>query len=172
MIKSEKQKSMRLLQTKQAILPHKQWPHEQLKKFLIHNTTQWVKLSEKHDGKALMKMSVMKMQAHPYEDKDKELAKRLFDLLRKENDRVTQFQRREHAMLKQQRKGRVWSEDVELEDFTGCANEEWIKTNYFAVVLSVATILMRGKVWYWEYWAFLLGNSEQCIYGLKWCYIF
>jgi len=54
-----------------------------------------------------MKMSVMKMQAHPYEDKDKELAKRLFDLLRKENDRVTQFQRREHAMLKQQRKGRV-----------------------------------------------------------------
>lgn len=95
------------LQTKQAILPPKQWSHEHLKKFLVHKKMQRVKLSEKHDGKALMKMSVTQMRAHFFEDKDKELAKRLFDLLRKENDRVTQIQRKERAMLKQQRKGSV-----------------------------------------------------------------
>eukprot|EP00579_Thalassiosira_antarctica_P008625 CAMPEP_0201884998 /NCGR_PEP_ID=MMETSP0902-20130614/17664_1 /ASSEMBLY_ACC=CAM_ASM_000551 /TAXON_ID=420261 /ORGANISM="Thalassiosira antarctica, Strain CCMP982" /LENGTH=824 /DNA_ID=CAMNT_0048414021 /DNA_START=149 /DNA_END=2623 /DNA_ORIENTATION=- len=95
------------LETRPAILPPKQWDHDHLKKFLAHKKMNSVQLSEKHDGKALMKMSVPQMRAHFFEDKEKELAQKLFDLLRKENDRVTQIQRKEREIMKKERKGRV-----------------------------------------------------------------
>ena len=90
-----------------ALLPPKQWDHDHLRKFLVHKKMLRVKLLEKHDGKALMKMSVPQMRAHLFDDRDKELAPRLFDLLRKENERVAQLQRRERELLKKERKGRV-----------------------------------------------------------------
>ena len=95
------------LETRPAILPPKQWDHEHLKKFLAHKKMNRVQLLEKHDGKALMKMSVPQMRAHFFEDKEKELAQKLYDLLRKENDRVTQIQRKEREIMKKERKGRV-----------------------------------------------------------------
>lgn len=95
------------VETRQAILPPKQWDHKHLKKFLAHKKMTRVQLSEKYDGKALMKMSVSQIRAHLFEDRDKELAQKLFDLLRKENDRITQIQRKEREVLKKERKGRV-----------------------------------------------------------------
>ena len=47
------------------------------------------------------------MRAQLFDDRDRELAQKLFDLLRKENDRVTAIQRKERAMLKKERKERV-----------------------------------------------------------------
>jgi len=91
-------------ESKPTSLPPKQWDHERLKKFLAHKKMHKVKLSEKHDGKQIMKMSVPQMRAHLFEDVDKELAPKLFDLLRKENDRVAEIQRKERAMLKKARK--------------------------------------------------------------------
>jgi len=96
-----------ILETKPLILPPKQWDHNHMRKFLAHKKMSRVQLLEKHDGKALMKMSVSQMRAHLFEDKDKELAQKLFDLLRKENDRVAQIQRKERELLKKERKARV-----------------------------------------------------------------
>ncbi|KAL7536128.1 hypothetical protein ACHAXR_006937 [Thalassiosira sp. AJA248-18] len=90
-----------------ASLPPKMWDHQRLRKFLAHKKMHGVQLSEKHDGKALMKMGVAQMRAQLFEGKDKELAQKLFDLLRKENDRVNQIQKKERANLKEQRKGGV-----------------------------------------------------------------
>eukprot|EP00571_Detonula_confervacea_P014559 CAMPEP_0172308604 /NCGR_PEP_ID=MMETSP1058-20130122/9143_1 /TAXON_ID=83371 /ORGANISM="Detonula confervacea, Strain CCMP 353" /LENGTH=827 /DNA_ID=CAMNT_0013021055 /DNA_START=69 /DNA_END=2552 /DNA_ORIENTATION=+ len=95
------------LESRPTSLPPKQWDHKHLKKFLAHKKMNRVQLSEKYDGKALMKMGVPQMRAQLFEDKDKDLAQKLFDLLRKENDRVTEIQRKERAMLKMERKGCV-----------------------------------------------------------------
>ena len=54
-----------------------------------------------------MKMSVLQMRAQLFGDKDKEFAQTLFDLLRKENDRVAVIQRKERANNKLNRKGGV-----------------------------------------------------------------
>lgn len=88
------------------LLGPKQWDHNHLKKFLAHKKIV-VQLSEKHDGRALMKMSVPQMRAQLFEDKDKELAQQLFALLRRENDRVTLLQRKERALLSKARKASV-----------------------------------------------------------------
>mmetsp|Transcript_15644 Transcript_15644/g.28276 ORF Transcript_15644/g.28276 Transcript_15644/m.28276 type:complete len:208 (-) Transcript_15644:322-945(-) len=95
------------LESRPAILVPKQWDHEHLKKFLAHKKMNRVQLNETHDGKALMKMSVPQMRAHLFEDRDKELAQKLFNFLRKENDRVSKIQRKEREILKKERKGRV-----------------------------------------------------------------
>jgi hypothetical protein len=88
-------------------LPPSGWDHEHLKKFLALKKMERVLLTEKHDGKLLMKMSVPQMRAQLFDDRDKDLAQKLFDLLRKENDRVTAIQRKERAILKKERKERV-----------------------------------------------------------------
>ena len=88
-------------------MPPSAWDHEHLKKFLALKKMERVQLTEKHDGKILMKMSVTQMRAQLFDDRDRELAQKLFDLLRKENDRVTAIQRKERAMLKKERKERV-----------------------------------------------------------------
>jgi kinesin family protein 2/24 len=108
-IKEEKahEVSSQLLESRPTILPPSAWDHEHLKKFLAQKKMERVQLSEKHDGKILMKMSVPQMRAQLFDDRDKELAQKLFDLLRKENDRVTAIQRKERAMLKKERKERV-----------------------------------------------------------------
>ena len=97
--------SARRIENRQAPLPPKQWDHEHLRKFLAQKKMK-VELSEKHDGRTLMKMSVSQMRAQLFvEDRDKELAQKLFDLLRKENDRVAEILRKERAILKKERKG-------------------------------------------------------------------
>ncbi|KAL3822227.1 hypothetical protein ACHAXA_000667 [Cyclostephanos tholiformis] len=108
-IKEEKahEVSSHLLEAKPTILPPSGWDHEHLKKFLALKKMERVLLTEKHDGKLLMKMSVPQMRAQLFDDRDKELAQKLFDLLRKENDRVTAIQRKERAILKKERKERV-----------------------------------------------------------------
>jgi kinesin family protein 2/24 len=108
-IKEEKahEVSSHLLETKPTILPPSGWDHEHLKKFLALKKMERVLLTEKHDGKLLMKMSVPQMRAQLFDDRDKDLAQKLFDLLRKENDRVTAIQRKERAILKKERKERV-----------------------------------------------------------------
>jgi hypothetical protein len=95
--------------TKEVALPPSAWDHQQLKAFLTKNKMERVVLlTEKHDGKKLMKMSVLQMQAQLFDDKDsKEFAQTLFDLLRKENDRVAAIQRKERARNKLNRKGGV-----------------------------------------------------------------
>jgi hypothetical protein len=94
--------------TKEVALPPSAWDHQQLKAFLTKNKIERVVLlTQKHDGKKLMKMSVLQMQAQLFDDKDKEFAQTLFDLLRKENDRVAAIQRKERARNKLNRKGGV-----------------------------------------------------------------
>jgi hypothetical protein len=95
--------------TKEVALPPSAWDHQQLKAFLTKNKMEKVVLlTQKHDGKKLMKMSVLQMQAQLFDDKDsKEFAQTLFDLLRKENDRVAAIQRKERARNKLNRKGGV-----------------------------------------------------------------
>lgn len=95
------------LETKPTVLSPKQYDHDTLKRFLAHKKIARVQLTEKHDGKALMKMSVPQMKAHLFEDRDKDLAQKLFDTLRKENDRVAEIQRKERARAKKERKGRL-----------------------------------------------------------------
>ena len=87
------------------ILSPKQWDNAQLKRFLAHKKVERVKLMEKHDGKALMKMSVQQLRAQLFDDKDSEQAKRLFDLLRLENDKITKLQRADRIKLSKARKG-------------------------------------------------------------------
>lgn len=96
------------LETRPSILAPSAWNHEHLKKFLANNNLERVVLlAEKHNGKLLMKMSVPQMRSQLFDDKDKELAQKLFDLLRKENDRVTAIQRKERARSKRDMKERV-----------------------------------------------------------------
>ena len=94
-------------ETRQVLLPPTSWDHKHLQKFLVDNKMHKVQLAKKHDGKTLMKMSVLQMRAQLFEDRDKEQAQKLFDLLRKENDRVTAIQRKERAVLMKERKERV-----------------------------------------------------------------
>jgi len=83
----------------------KQWDNERLQKFLLHKKMDRVRLTEKHDGKALMKMSVPQMKSQLFDDKDSEQAKKLFNLLRLENDRVASIQRADRIKLSKARKG-------------------------------------------------------------------
>ena len=93
---------------KEVALPPSAWDHQQLKAFLTKNKLERVVLlTQKHDGRKLMKMSVLQMRAQLFGDKDKEFAQTLFDLLRKENDRVAVIQRKERANNKLNRKGSV-----------------------------------------------------------------
>jgi len=93
---------------KEVALPPSAWDHQQLKAFLTKNKLERVVLlTQKHDGKLLMKMSVLQMRAQLFDDKDKEFAQTLFDLLRKENDRVAVIQRNERVNNKLNRKGGV-----------------------------------------------------------------
>ncbi|KAK1746302.1 hypothetical protein QTG54_002909 [Skeletonema marinoi] len=64
-----------------------------------------VKITDKHDGKVLMKMSVQQMRTQLFDDKDSELAKRLFDILRLENDKIAKIQRADRIKLSKARKG-------------------------------------------------------------------
>lgn len=52
-----------------ASLPPKMWDHQRLRKFLAHKKMHGVQLSEKHDGKALMKMGVAQIRAQLFEGK-------------------------------------------------------------------------------------------------------
>jgi kinesin family protein 2/24 len=93
---------------KEVALPPSAWDHQQLKTFLTKNKLERVVLlTQKHDGRKLMKMSVLQMRAQLFDDKDKEFAQTLFDLLRKENDRVAVIQRKERVNNKLNRKGSV-----------------------------------------------------------------
>ncbi len=94
-------------EARQLPLPPTAWDHEHLQKFIVDNKLHTVKLATKHDGKTLMKMSVLQLRAQLFEDRDKEHAQKLFDLLRRENDRVTSIQRKERAVLMKERKERV-----------------------------------------------------------------
>ena len=95
----------RLETTKSAILAPKQWDHERLKKFLAHKKMNGVLLTEKHDGKELMKMSVLQMRTHLFEDRtNKEQAQKLFDLLRVENDRVSAIHSKQRKQIMAERK--------------------------------------------------------------------
>lgn len=87
------------------ILSPKHWDNERLQKFLLHKKMGRVRLTEKHDGKALMKMSVPQMKSQLFDDKDSEQAKKLFNLLRLENDRVASIQRADRIKLSKARKG-------------------------------------------------------------------
>lgn len=87
------------------ILSPKQWDNAQLKRFLAHKKMDRVKLTDKHDGKLLMKMSVQQMRTQLFDDRDSELAKRLFDLLRLENDKISKLQRADRIKLAKARKG-------------------------------------------------------------------
>jgi kinesin family protein 2/24 len=87
------------------ILPPKQWDNAQLKKFLNRKKMDMVQLTDKHDGKVLMKMSVQQMRTQLFDDKDSELAKKLFDLLRLENDKIDKLQRADRMKLSKARKG-------------------------------------------------------------------
>ncbi|KAL9191030.1 hypothetical protein ACHAXT_000736 [Thalassiosira profunda] len=87
-----------------TVVPPKQWSHEQLKKFVERNKLTKVQLSKEHDGKAVMKMSVQQIAVHLFEDRDKEQAQRLFDVLRTANDRVTEKQKQARAEFMQQRR--------------------------------------------------------------------
>lgn len=94
--------------TKEVALPPSAWDHGQVKTFLIKNKLdKVVLLTQKHDGKMLIKMSVLQMRAQLFGDNDKEFAQTLFDLLRKENDRVSAMQRKDRARNKLNRKGCV-----------------------------------------------------------------
>ena len=92
------------LETRTAVLAPKQWTHERLIKFLAHKKVSGVQLTEKHDGKALMKMSVMNIKTHLLPDRDEDKAKKIFDLLRKENDRVAAHNKIERDRIKRDRK--------------------------------------------------------------------
>lgn len=95
------------LQNKKVLLPPKMWDHERLNQFLVmKKLDSKVKLSLKHDGKALMKMSLPQMRAQLFTERDKELAEKLFNALRRENDRVDKIQRTERVNLANARKGR------------------------------------------------------------------
>ena len=83
----------------------KQWDNGRLQKFLLHKKMDRVRLTEKHDGKALMKMSVPQMKSQLFDEKDSEQAKKLFNLLRLENDRVASIQRADRIKLSKARKG-------------------------------------------------------------------
>mmetsp|Transcript_5769 Transcript_5769/g.11735 ORF Transcript_5769/g.11735 Transcript_5769/m.11735 type:complete len:1040 (+) Transcript_5769:161-3280(+) len=97
------------LPRKKAAIPVKDWDHDQVVKFLERKKMNHkVKLSnKKYDGKALMKMSLPQMRAQLFVEKDKDLAVKLFNILRKENDRVSKLERSERANLANERKGRV-----------------------------------------------------------------
>ena len=92
------------LETRTAVLAPKQWTHERLRKFLAHKKVNGVQLTEKHDGKALMKMSVMNIKTHLLPDRDEDKARLIFDLLRKENDRVAAHNKIERDRIKRDRK--------------------------------------------------------------------
>ena len=96
---------LRLAFESRDILSPKQWDNTQLKRFLAHKKMDRVKLTDKHDGKVLMKMSVQQMRTQLFDDKDSELAKRLFDLLRLENDKISKLQRADRIKLAKARKG-------------------------------------------------------------------
>jgi hypothetical protein len=110
----------------------KQWSHEHLLKFLAQQKMNTVNLSLRHDGAALMKMSIpqvnthfsqcwhsikslanliftnhisMQMKAQLFDDRNADKAKQLFNLLRKENDRVTKLQREDRICIIKERKG-------------------------------------------------------------------
>lgn len=87
------------------ILPPKQWDNAQLKRFLLHKKMDRVKLTEKCNGKVLMKMSIRQMRTQLFDDKDSELAKKLFDLLRLENDKISKLHRADRMKLSKARKG-------------------------------------------------------------------
>ena len=87
-----------------SVLAPKQWTHTRLKKFLAHKKVSGVQLTEKHDGKALMKMSVMNIKTHLLPDRDQDKAKMIFDLLRKENDKAAAHNKTERDRLKRDRK--------------------------------------------------------------------
>ena len=84
------------------ILPPKQYDHERLKKFLANKHASIPNLDPAHDGKSLMKMSVLQMRT--LLDISKERAQNIFDLLRKENDRVAALQRKDRVRLKEEKK--------------------------------------------------------------------
>jgi len=90
--------------TRTAVLAPKQWTHERLIKFLAHKKVSGVQLTEKHDGRALMKMSVMNIKTHLLPDRDEDKAKKIFDLLRKENDRVAAHNKVERDRIKRDKK--------------------------------------------------------------------
>lgn len=118
------------VQAKTHTVP-KQWSHEHLLKFLAQKKMNTVNLSSKHDGAALMKMSIpqvklffcnagikanltnliftnhtsMQMKAQLFDDRNADKAKELFNLLRRENDRVTKLQRRDRICIMKERKG-------------------------------------------------------------------
>ena len=108
-IKEEKPRPVEKLPEtqKSTIIPPKMWDHNRLKNFLSKKKMHRVQLTEKHDGKVLMKMSVSQMRVQLFEEEYKDQAQKLFDLLRKENDRVAEVQRKERAMIKKERKGRI-----------------------------------------------------------------
>ena len=85
--------------------PPKQWDNAELRRFLVSKKMDRVKLTDKHDGKALMKMSVQQMRAQLFEDKDADNAKLLFDLLRLQNDKVSKLMRADRIKLSKARKG-------------------------------------------------------------------
>ncbi|KAL7436461.1 hypothetical protein ACHAXM_005372 [Skeletonema potamos] len=87
------------------IIPPKQWDNAQLKRFLSHKKMDRVQLTDKHDGKVLMRMSVQQMRTQLFDDKDSELAKKLFDLLRLENDKIDKLHRADRMKLSRARKG-------------------------------------------------------------------
>jgi kinesin family protein 2/24 len=86
-------------------LSPKQWDNEKLQKFLLQKKMDKVRITNNHDGKILMKMSVQQMRTHLFDVEDSELAKKLFDLLRLENDRVSELQRADRIKLSKARKG-------------------------------------------------------------------
>lgn len=93
--------------TKSGILLPKQWDHEQLKTFLTKKKITRVKLTEKYDGRVLMKMSQAMMRTQLFDEGDKELADTLFNVLRRENDRVSKIQRKERTNIANERKGKM-----------------------------------------------------------------
>lgn len=85
----------------------KHWSHEELNAFLSRKKVDNIKLTTKHDGAAIMKMSVLSMKSQLFDDRYKDNAERLFNLLRSENDRISKLQRKERRRVANDRKGKM-----------------------------------------------------------------
>lgn len=87
-----------------AKLP-KAWTHEELKAFLTKNDMGSIKLTPRHNGATMMKLSVSQMKAQLKIEKEE--AEKLFTQIRTENDRVSKAQRKERQRVAKARKGNM-----------------------------------------------------------------
>uniref|UniRef100_A0A7S4JSM0 Kinesin motor domain-containing protein n=1 Tax=Odontella aurita TaxID=265563 RepID=A0A7S4JSM0_9STRA len=93
---------------KSDIVPPRAWDHSQLVAFLSRKKID-LKISENIDGKTVMRMNVQQIRARLCRGNgDDKLPTKVFNELRKENDRVDKIQRKDKLALKKKMKQDEW----------------------------------------------------------------